>query len=66
MLLLLLFLFLFFVVVFRMEDIIERYRNEVILDGLKLGSPLPIVRLEDQLVLSHHFFTWKSADSSFL
>lgn len=27
----------------RMEDIIERYRNEVILDGLKLGNPLPIV-----------------------
>ena len=32
--------------VFRMEDIIERYRNEVILDGLRLGSPLPIVRID--------------------
>lgn len=26
-----------------MEDIIDRYRNEVILDGLKLETPLPKV-----------------------
>ena len=26
-----------------MEDIIERYRSEVILDGLKLENPLPKV-----------------------
>ena len=27
----------------RMEDIIDRYRNEFILDRLKLGAPLPKV-----------------------
>ncbi len=33
--------FLPFSVFHRLEDIIERYRKEVILDGLKLGAPVP-------------------------
>ena len=29
-----------------MDDVIERYRSEVIIDGVKLGAPIPHVRLD--------------------